>query len=174
MFKDINGYEGLYKINKNGDILSVKRNNKLKLNTDGNGYIKVRLYKNNNTKYFKLHRLLATHFITNPNNLKCVNHIDGNTLNNKLDNLEWVSQRENMCHSQINRKSTSKYIGVCFVKSKGKWVATIYIDKKLIFLGYFNSEVEAYNSRLKFEKENNIVNKYNKIEKIRHKLYTNL
>lgn len=63
------------------------------------GYLGIRIYNNSNAKTFKIHRLVATYFISNPNNLPQVNHIDGNKENNKATNLEWCTQTENMQHS---------------------------------------------------------------------------
>lgn len=59
----------------------------------------VRLWKNNTSRLFKIYRLKAIHFIPNPNNKKFVNHIDGNRLNEDLDNLEWATASENMKHA---------------------------------------------------------------------------
>ena len=63
------------------------------------GYLGIRLYNNLNVKTFKIHRLVAKYFIPNPNNLSQVNHIDGNKTNNKVDNLEWCTQTQNIQHS---------------------------------------------------------------------------
>jgi hypothetical protein len=94
-FIDIIGYEGLYQINKNGEILNIKRNKLLK------GYINFRyrmvmLCKNGNKTNHLLHKLLATQFIPNPDNLPQIDHIDKNKLNNNLENLRWVSHQTNM------------------------------------------------------------------------------
>lgn len=63
------------------------------------GYLGTRLYNNLNAKTFKIHRLVAKYFIPNPNNLSQVNHKDGDKTNNRVDNLEWCTQTENMQHS---------------------------------------------------------------------------
>lgn len=66
------------------------------------GYYSVRLwnFETNKRRWFLLHRLIAEVFIPNPNNMECVNHIDGNKLNNKLSNLEWCSIAENNRHAR--------------------------------------------------------------------------
>lgn len=69
---------------------------------DRYGYMTVNLYKNNKLKHFTIHKLVATHFINNPENKPQVNHIDGNKKNNRLDNLEWVTNKENMRHAWDN------------------------------------------------------------------------
>lgn len=59
----------------------------------------VNLWRNNKGKYFTIHRLVAMHFIDNPNNKPIVNHIDGNKLNNNVENLEWTTYGENNQHA---------------------------------------------------------------------------
>lgn len=66
------------------------------------GYLKVGLSVDGIHKYYLVHRLVAQAFIPNPNNLPQVNHIDGNKLNNHVDNLEWVSSYENQQHAVKN------------------------------------------------------------------------
>ena len=61
-----------------------------------NGYYLVMLYNNNKRKSIAVHRLVATHFIDNPNNYDVINHIDGNKLNNNVENLEWCTQSHNV------------------------------------------------------------------------------
>lgn len=94
VWKDINGYEGLYCISEFGDVYSLrsKRNLKGKITK---GYKTVNLYKDNGSKNFSFHRLVATHFVANPENKVEVNHIDEDKLNNKAENLMWVTPKEN-------------------------------------------------------------------------------
>lgn len=124
---DIKGYEGLYKISSTGEIKSVDRyvkhgrhdNDNLKfikgriLKQDENkkrfGYMQVNLWKNNKGKTFKVHRLVAEHFIPNPNNHPQVNHIDGDKTNNNISNLEWVTDKENKIHGWENNLYNSEH-----------------------------------------------------------------
>ncbi len=98
-FKKIKNYEN-YEISENGII---RRNNKiLKPYLTGKGnkkYLTIALCKNGTIKKFKIHRLVAETFIPNPENKKTVNHIDGNKLNNCVNNLEWCTYSENNIHS---------------------------------------------------------------------------
>ena len=112
MWKDVIGFEDVYEISDSGivrskdrmcvDKLGRKRFRKGKiLNPDiaPNGYYRVTLAKNGKKVQKYLHRMLAEQFILNPENLPQVNHKDGNKLNCSLDNLEWVSVKENVIHA---------------------------------------------------------------------------
>lgn len=97
--KLITVYGGGYLVGDNGDVYN-KRGKKLKSRTDGKGnYMQVGLCHKGKPKLFLTHRLVAIHFIDNPENKPEVNHIDGNKKNNNLSNLEWVTRSENKKHS---------------------------------------------------------------------------
>ena len=98
VWKDITGYEGLYKISNGGDVFNTKSKRKLKLTITDTGYHKVNLRKNGNVKTHLVHRLVALSFISNPKAKPQVNHIDENPLNNNVMNLEWCTPRENCNH----------------------------------------------------------------------------
>jgi len=93
-FVDVKGYEGLYKINRNGDIWSCRSKKYLKP-TFPRGYKYIMLSKHGKLKNLSIHRLVALHFIPNPNNLKCVDHINRIKTDNRIENLRWASHREN-------------------------------------------------------------------------------
>jgi hypothetical protein len=88
-----------YIITENGEIYNNK-NIKLKTTITKNGY--ERFNTSRPTKSFLVHRLVALAFIPNPENKPEVNHKDGNKLNNKIHNLEWVSRNENINHGFVN------------------------------------------------------------------------
>jgi ABC-type Na+ transport system ATPase subunit NatA len=172
IWKDIIDFEGLYKISNYGNIKSCSRyvniksgkrvvNEKLlSLAKDRDGYLMAILCKNATRKTVKVHRLVANAFIEKIDGKFFVNHIDSNKSNNNLNNLEWVSNLENICHSRLKMKTTSKYIGVYFYKRDNVFRATARLNSKIISLGSFKTEEEAYEARVKFEKDNGVDNKY--------------
>lgn len=89
-----------YKINKKGEIYSLKTGTERFINGEViKGYKRVSLRNQNGVKRFQVHRLVAQIFIPNPENKSQVNHIDGNKLNNHIDNLEWCTPLENTNHA---------------------------------------------------------------------------
>lgn len=142
VWKDILGYEGCYQISNIGNIKSLKRtvlyskvglkNIKeriLKKRIQNSGYLIVDLRLLNKVKTFTIHRIVAEYFVPNLNNKPCVNHIDGNKLNNNYYNLEWNTYSENNNHA-INtglRKIN------CIVQK----------DKNDVIINRFNSIKEA-------------------------------
>lgn len=84
-----------YSINRNGDVYNNKTRHLMKHSQSNTGYCTVFVDGKNRT----LHRLLAMTFIPNPDNLPCINHKDGNKLNNDLSNLEWCNHATNERHA---------------------------------------------------------------------------
>ncbi len=98
-WKDIEGYENRYKISNLGRVKSLSRKGRtqtmLMIHSMNCDYPAVHLNKNQKNKWHKIHRLIALHFIPNPQNLPFVHHIDHNRLNYSIDNLAWVTAKEN-------------------------------------------------------------------------------
>ena len=117
VWKDVIGYEGLYKVSDRGNVYSVERVDSigrkiggriLKPNYDRYGYLIVRLYKNGIVKAKKIHRLVTEAFIPNPNNFPQVNHIDEVKDNNNVENLEWCDTRYNLNYGTARKRATKK------------------------------------------------------------------
>jgi len=165
IWNDIPNYEGLYQVSNFGNIksLSNKRNKKEKLLKPGIssvGYFLVGLSKKCKIKSYKVHQLVAMTFLNHtPCGYKLViNHKDFNKLNNNIDNLEIVTQRENT--NKKHFKSSSVYTGVSWNKKSKKWMAQISIKGKIKYLGCFCNELEAYecyNRSLKSLQDKNIL-----------------
>ena len=94
--KDIKNYEGLYAVTSCGKVWSYKYKKFLKPASDKKGYFKVVLYKNGKCKNYKIHRLVAEAYIPNPDNLPQVDHIDNDKTHNYINNLQWITNRNNV------------------------------------------------------------------------------
>ena len=101
-----------------------------------NGYLAVPLCNAEGIRNKPLHRLVGECCIPNPDNLPTLDHINGDKLDNQIQNLRWANQST----QARNRPSTK---GFCFNKAAGKWHARIKIDGRLKHLGYFKTEAEA-------------------------------
>ena len=109
IWKDIEGYEGLYKVSNHGEVWSERKQGLLKKGKCATGYYSVSLYKNKKQKIFFVHRLVAINFVDNPLGKPCVNHIDENKTNNHFSNLEWCTHKENSnWGSAIERRKTKR------------------------------------------------------------------
>lgn len=106
IWKDIEGYEGIYQVSNLGRVKRVTTGRILKSYKDRGGYLRVDLCKSGKRKNHKIHRLVAQAFIPNPDNKLQVNHIDENKTNNSVDNLEWVTAKENCNHGTHNERSS--------------------------------------------------------------------
>lgn len=101
VWKDVVGYEGLYRISNKGTVCRLYKNGKVNFMTPRilNGYWRVKLCNGNTQKEYFLHRLIAQAFIPNPDNKPEINHINGIKTDNRIENLEWVTRSENAIHA---------------------------------------------------------------------------
>lgn len=105
IWKDIEGYEGIYQVSNLGRVKSLKHSKEGKLlkgRVTGKGYLSVVLFRNSVRKSNSIHRLVAQAFIPNPENKPEVNHIDEDKTNNNIDNLDWSTPKENSNHGTRN------------------------------------------------------------------------
>jgi len=160
IWKDIPQYEGVYQVsnlgrvrsldrevvNSNGIVRSLK--GKVMSQSTSGGYLQVGL---NGKKCKRVHQIVAMAFLGHvPNgHVLVVDHIDENKLNNNLNNLRIVSNRENLSR----RGGSSKYVGVTWCKPNKKWRAQININGRIKNLGNFKNEIDAHNTYQKKLKE---------------------
>jgi hypothetical protein len=134
IWKDINGYDGVYQVSNYGrvrsngtavNMTSVKGKRytvftKKRILTQSHtveGYLVVGLTKNGISKQYKVHRLIAEAFIQNPKNKSTINHINGIKDDNRIENLEWCTSKENTQHAHAT--------GLCGINGRSKQVARI-------------------------------------------------
>lgn len=119
--KTITDYEN-YSITKSGEVFN-KSSKKIATQFTRTGYELVHLRKNNKRKASTIHRLVALAFIPNPENKPCVNHINGIKIDNRIENLEWVTLSENMKHAVKNGllDNAIKLTRIRFGKIAGKY-----------------------------------------------------
>ena len=148
-WKPIKGYEGFYEISNKGEIRSCEKvifqpghgYRKIKEYNmhpwdNGKGYKVVTLSKNGTRKNHYVHRLVAEHFIPNPNNLIEINHIDYDKSNNKVNNLEWTDRVSNVRYSAEHmrhpRTKTHSNTGHYYISRKKGYddLYVITVDKK--------------------------------------------
>lgn len=103
LWKVVEGTNGALEISSHGRVKSNLRDGRiLKVSADAKGYLRLRVTIERNKYAFKIHRLVAEAFIPNPDNKPQVNHVDGDKKNNCVDNLEWVTNKENSSHAMDN------------------------------------------------------------------------
>jgi len=145
IWKDVIGYEGLYQVSSIGRVKRLKygKENFLSLPKLRTGYLNIGLSKKGIVKNRTAHSVMAEAFIDKDYRLKglVVNHKNFKRDDNRLENLEVVTRREN--NNQKHLPSSSKYTGVSWQKRKQKWRASIGINGKIKHLGVFNDEKEA-------------------------------
>jgi len=155
-FRDIPGYEGLYQVSNLGNVKSLARtiirsndkpqSFKERILKPGNikNYLMVVLHNAGKDKNYKVHQLVAMTFLNHiPNGHigLVVDHIDNDSLNNNLENLQLINTREN--NSKDRTGGTSQYVGVSWHKPNKNWTAKIWMNGKKKHLGSFKCELEA-------------------------------
>lgn len=163
-WRDIEGYEGLYQVSNFGRVKSLARKVKrgdhffsvksrvLKADVNTRGYSYVNLSLNGKPKKRTVHQLVAIAFLghTPCGHEIVVDHINNDKLDNRVDNLQLTTNRHNS--SKDKKGGSSKYTGVCWHKPSSKWHSYIKIGSRNVYLGSFDSEVDAasaYKNKLK-------------------------
>jgi len=149
IWKDIEEYNGDYQISNFGRVKSFKYDkiNGILLNPRLNKYLQVSLC-NKKGKDYTIHTLVWDHFADKPRDGRKiqVDHKDENKLNNRIDNLQLLTPRENTTKRSLSSKKTSKYTGVHWHKLHKKWIVNIRYNGKKNYIGSFNNEIDAANA----------------------------
>jgi hypothetical protein len=142
-----------YAVSNYGNVKNRNTDKILKPDLTHNGYLRVKLYHNDNYKKILIHRLVISTFEANPDNKKCVDHIDNDTKNNELFNLRFATRQENGYNRKLNNNNTSGIKGVYFHKPANKWIASISINKKRFHIGLYDNIEGAIKARQEKAKE---------------------
>lgn len=150
VWKDIKNFIGVYQVSNLGNVKSLNYNRTGKSKplvqcTGGKRYLQVCLSKKGKNYNYNVHSLVALMFLNHEakgSQKIVIDHIDNNPLNNRIENLQLVSNRVNTSKNRIG--GTSKYLGVHWAKTQNKWVSQIHVNGERIRLGCFDCEIEAH------------------------------
>lgn len=138
-FKSIPGFEGRYEASNKGRLRD-SRGNILKQTPASSGHLTVNLNNGERRKSYLVHRIIAETFFGFSNLV--IDHVDGNPANNSIENLEYVTVRENT--RRWAQQNVRKHTGVH--RKKDKWGAQIWFRGKNRFLGSYKTKKEAHNA----------------------------
>ncbi len=145
--KTINYGKNNYSINELGEVFNMLTNHKLKPQLN-KGYHTIQLSNDKDYKGFDIHRLLGIHYIPNPDNLPTIDHIDGNPLNNSLDNLRWASYSTQTFNTRLRKDNVLREKCISYFKCRGCYYYRVrkVINGKRI-AKYFDTLEEAITYR---------------------------
>ena len=133
MWKTIFDYDN-YEMNIEGQVRNKTTGIIKKAQPDKDEYLRVGIYKDNKQKTFIIHRLIAIHFIPNPDNLPEVDHINGIRTDNRIENLRWVTRQQNAWNTRAKGYNITPY---------GKYQAKLYFNGKETHIGCYDTPEEA-------------------------------
>ena len=151
IWRDVKGFEGLYKVNRKGEIYSLLKNIIRPPKDNGYGYDSITLNKNGKKITRYIHRIVAEAFIPNPNNYPMVNHKDENKKNNNVENLEWCTASYNVNYGTAKIRAT--------IKNKETWKNMSEEKRKEISENHRKMSINYMNSISKEEKIKKYCNK---------------
>lgn len=152
-WKKVEGWE--YEVSTLGNVRNIITGKAINPWTTNYGYVCASLHCGikKNKKHKLVHKLVMQAFVGE--STLTVNHKDGNRKNNNLSNLEYVTLRENRTHAV-----KSKYPGCSYNKKSGKWYASIYINRKSVWIGSYDTPEEGSQAYLKALQKYKLENKY--------------
>ena len=142
IWRDVIGYDGLYRVSNMGRIHGPRRI--LKPGADGGGYLAVNLCKDGKQILTKVHRIVAMAFISNPDNKVEVDHINRNRQDNRSENLQWATKRENMLNTV---RHDGKRYGIYWVKLRNIYEVKFRVNKQIRHYGYHTTLEKAIEIR---------------------------
>jgi len=152
IWKDIEWYEWLYQVSNLWNVKSLPKKwswwhnwKILKWKVERNGYNRICLRKKSNNVYYLIHRLVWFSFIYNPENKKCINHKNWIRNDNRVENLEWVTHKENNLYKfeVLWYKTSEKHRKQCWINNKLKSKKVNQYDLNGNFIKLWDSITEA-------------------------------
>ena len=157
IWKDIEGYEGKYMVSSLGRVRSVRKDVILTPNTNNSGYMMVHLKNDGQRKCKLIHRLVAEAFIPNPNNKPCCDHINACKTDNRVENIRWVSHKENS-NNPLTRNNNS-------IAKKG-----VLVGEKNGMYGRKGDKCPNSKVVLQYDKDGNFIREWGRTMDIRREL----
>ena len=151
-WKKIKDFEN-YSVSRNGKVRNDKTRRILKKQHDKKGYERINLWKNGKVKRFGVHRLVAEAFIPNPENLPCVDHINTVKTDNSVENLKWVTHKENNNNPLTLENYSKAKKGKQLSKEHKRKISENRIDKKIVIC---LTTGEIYESVMEAERQTGI------------------
>ncbi len=138
----------IYSVSNLGNIKNNKSGHVLRPSLSSNGYYRITLCYNGKRNYKCIHRLVAENFLENLEDKEIVDHINNNRIDNRVENLRFVTNSENIMNSSQSRNNSSGVKGVSFQKNKNKWHAQICVNRVRIHIGLYETIEEAQHARI--------------------------
>ena len=162
MWKDIEGYEGLYQVSNLGNVRSLKyaggdKVKMLKQGTDKKGYKRVVLCKDGKHKSYSVHRLVAIVFVPNLNDLPIINHKDENPSNNNVNNLEWCTYEYNNTYGTARKRASESKKGKHLSEEHRKKLSESHKGK------YKGKDSPNAKAILMYDREGNFIRRFDSI-----------
>ena len=150
VFVNITGYSN-YQVSNCGNVKNIRTGRVLKSQDGRNGYLQVNLSNDGEKSTKKIHKLVANAFLENPENKRCIDHIDHNRTNNRISNLRYATNSENSQNKSMQSNNTSGIVGISFHKASQKWTAQIFVNGLKKHLGSFDDKNDAITARQEAE-----------------------